>query len=131
MGGSRIKLLDTCALLWLVHDQKKISRPTLERINEEPVVYVSAISGFEIGLKCQAGKLKLPVPPLEWIERIVEHHHLSLIGLDFDICVKATELPPIHKDPCDRFLIATAILNRLPIVTADTRFEAYGVTVLM
>jgi len=123
-------LLDTCALLWLAHDQKKISGGTLARIGEEPVVYVSAISGFEIGLKWKAGKLELPVPPGEWMESVVDHHGLSLIGLDLGICLKATELPPIHRDPCDRFIIATAVLNRLSIVTGDNRFAEYGLPVL-
>jgi len=44
-------LLDTCAVLWLAHDQSKISPDTLSRIENAPAVYLSAISGFEIGLK--------------------------------------------------------------------------------
>ena len=44
-------LLDTCALLWLAQDQKKMSRLTLQKISDAPVVSVSAITGFEIGLK--------------------------------------------------------------------------------
>jgi len=38
--------------------------------------------------------------------------------------------PPIHDDPCDRFIIAAAKLDDLPVVTTDERFEKYGVTVL-
>lgn len=122
-------LLDTCAILWLAHDQRKISNETLALIDASPVVWVSAISGFEIGLKYRAGKLTLSMPPGEWLTGVVENHHLSILELDIEICVKATELPPIHKDPCDRFLIATALLRGIPIVTTDGRFPKYGVQV--
>jgi PIN domain nuclease of toxin-antitoxin system len=92
-------------------------------------VYISAISGFEIGLKCRAGKLTLPMPPADWIKEVVEHHNLSILDLDLATCVKATELPPIHRDPCDRLIIATALAQGMPVVTGDKRFAEYGVNV--
>ena len=124
-------LLDTCALLWLAHDQTKISAATLHMIDEAPIVYICAVSGFEIGLKHRAGKLHLPVPPLDWIGAILSHHRIDVIGLDLDICIKAALLPPVHKDPCDRFVIAAALTRELPVVTADSRFASYGVRVLI
>ena len=123
-------LLDTCAVLWLAHDQSKLSTDTLRKIESAPVIYLSAISGFEIGLKYRAGKLTLPMPPADWLKGVVEHHNLSILDLDLEICVKATELPPIHRDPCDRFIIATALAKGIPVVTVDKRFAQYGVKVL-
>jgi PIN domain nuclease of toxin-antitoxin system len=131
VGGDRVMLLDTCALLWLAHEQNKINQEVLEWINESPVVYASAISAFEIGLKHKAGKLYLPVPPRKWFQEILEHHNITVVNLNDEICVKATELPDIHKDPCDRFIIATALNMQLPVVTADKRFNAYGVEVFI
>lgn len=122
-------LLDTCGLLWLSHEQEKLSREVLKMIDESPVVFVSAITSFEIALKYKAGKLLLPVPPKDWFREILRHHDISIIDLDKNICIKATELPDIHRDPCDRFIIATALLNKLPVITADRRFHQYGVTV--
>ena len=122
-------LLDTCAILWLAHDHGKLSADIRTRIDRATAVYVSAISGFEIGLKHRAGKLTLPMPPAEWLKGVIEHHSLSLLELDLDICVKASELPPIHRDPCDRFIIATAISKGIPVVTGDKRFAEYGVSV--
>lgn len=125
-------ILDTCALLWLADksETNKISGPTLELINNSAIVYVSAISGFEIGTKVSVGKLKLPVSPAKWFDTILAFHHLDQIDLSFDICIKATELPKIHKDPCDRFIIASALLLEIPVVTSDTRFREYGVEIL-
>ena len=124
-------LLDTCALLWMAHDQTRISTETLKKIEGASVVFIASVTGFEIGLKYKAGKLQLPTPPREWIKEILNHHQIEIIDLNLDICVKATELPPIHKDPCDRFIIATALTKELPVVTADHRFAGYGVEVLL
>ena len=124
-------LLDTCALLWLASAQEKLGKETLKIIETAPVVYVSAISGFEIGIKTRVGKLRLPVPARQWFDSIVEHHDLTIIDLDIITCIHATELPPIHRDPCDRFVIATALERELSVVTGDKHFEAYGVKVLL
>lgn len=123
-------ILDTCALLWLASGNKKLTRATLKQINDSPAVYISAISGFEIAIKSVRGKLKLPIPPAEWLTKVVEHHGLTVLPLDLDVCIKAAQLPPIHDDPCDRFIIAAAKLNDLPVVTADEQFEKYGLTVI-
>ena len=124
-------ILDTCALLWLASGSKKLSRPALKEINQASVVYVSAISGFEISIKVAKGKLKLPGPTQEWFEKVVEHHGLAVLPLELNVCSAAAQLPPIHDDPCDRFIIATAKLNDLTVVTADEQFEKYGVTMLV
>jgi len=123
-------LLDTCALLWLAEGKEHLSRKARERIEAAPAVYVSAISAFEIGLKCRSGKLTLPVPVATWFESVVDHHDLAILPLDWGICIAATELPPIHQDPCDRFIIATAKSRRLPVVTGDPIFGSYGIEIV-
>ena len=123
-------LLDTCALLWLVNGGGQLTYSAREAIDTALIVYVSAISGFEISLKYHKGKLGLPCEPHEWFKLAVEHHDLSILSLDIDICIASTDLPPFHKDPCDRFIIATAKIHNLPIVTADPTFQNYGVTIL-
>ncbi len=123
-------LLDTCALLWLSQGGGRLTRRAIEIIEFAPELYISAISGFEIGIKCQKGKLTLPLPANEWFEIVVEHHDLSILTLDLNTCIAATDLPPIHKDPCDRFIIASAKLYDTPVVTSDEIFIEYGVDVI-
>ncbi len=123
-------ILDTCALLWLAADNKKLSSSTLKEINESTAVYISAISGFEVAMKAAKGKLKLPCPALEWFNKVVENYGLSVLPLELNICIAAAQLPPIHHDPCDRFIIAAAKLNNFPVVTSDDYFQKYGVMVL-
>ncbi|MGI8967293.1 MAG: PIN domain-containing protein [Limisphaerales bacterium] len=55
---------------------------------------------------------------------------MAILPLDLEVCIAAAKLPPIHDDPFDRFIIATAKLNDLSVVTADERFAEYGLTVV-
>jgi PIN domain nuclease of toxin-antitoxin system len=124
-------LLDTCALLWLVEGGRKISRPVLRQIEASPSLCISAISAFELARKVHDGKLKLSDPVTVWINDALEHHGISTLPVDLEVCVKAAGLPPIHADPCDRFIIATALLNELPVVTSDSRFVEYGIETIL
>jgi len=123
-------ILDTCALLWLAQGGGKLSKAATRRIDAAPVVYVSAISGFEVGIKYRAGKLDLPALPSDWFKAVIDHHGLTVFPLDLEICIRATELTEIHRDPCDRFIIATAHLHELPVVTTDPVFREYDIEVI-
>lgn len=123
-------LLDTCALLWLARGGDELSAAARRCVVRAPTLHVSAISGFEIGLKHARRKLELPVPPAEWLETVVRHHGLGVVPLSLEACIASTELPPIHRDPCDRFIIATARLHGWPVITADPAFAQYGVEVI-
>ncbi len=107
-----------------------MSAAALQRIDTAPVVYVSAISGFAVGIKVQKGKLHLPVPPADWFAAVLTHHHLAVLALDLDVCLRSTALPAIHADPCDRMIIAAAQVYHLPVVTTDPLFERYGIEVI-
>lgn len=123
-------ILDTCAVLWLAEGSDRLSAETVDLIDREAVVAVSAISAFEIALKNRNGKLSLPMPPEEWWERFITHHRIDVIDLSPGLVMGATRLPRIHKDPADRFIIATALAHSCPVASADRRFEDYGVKVL-
>ncbi|MSU61591.1 MAG: type II toxin-antitoxin system VapC family toxin [Pedosphaera sp.] len=116
-------IVDTCALLWLASGAKKLSRAALKEINNAAVVYVSAISGFEICLKTSRGWLELSHLVKAWFEQITEHHGLTILPLGLDVCIAAAKLPPIHDDPFDRFIIAAAKLHDLTVVIRDEQFE--------
>ena len=123
-------ILDTCALLWLAQGSGELSEAALQRIDAAPVVYISAISGFEIGIKVQKGKLKLPAQPADWFTAVLAHHNLEMLPLDLEVCVRSTELPAIHADPCDRMIIAAAQVHHMPVVTTDPIFAQYGIEII-
>ena len=123
-------ILDTCALLWLAEGGGELSETALQCIDAAPVVYVSAISGFEIGIKVQKGKLKLPARPTDWFAAVLKHHNLEVLLLALEVCIRSTELPAVHADPCDRMIIAVAQAHHFPVVTTDPIFARYGVAII-
>ena len=123
-------LLDTCALIWLATGSAELSKETRARIARAPKAFVSSVSAWELGVKCHKGKISLPCDPRRWFSGVVEKYDLEVLGLGSDEMLAAFELPWHHKDPADRFIIATALKNSLPVVTGDGNFSRYGVTVL-
>ena len=123
-------LLDTCALLWLSQGGGQLSDEVCRRIKKTPIVYVSAISGFEVAIKYRKGKLGLPAEPADWFAAIIKHHDLQVLPMDLQTCIRSAQLPSIHSDPCDRMIIASAEIYNQIIVTGDTIFEKYGVKVI-
>lgn len=123
-------LLDTCALLWLASGSDRLSAAARERIRRASDVYYSPISAWEIAQKVAHGELTLPDPPLKWMEDLAERYQLTAIPLSLSVLVRSTEFPQHHKDPADRFIIATALIRGVPVVTTDRRYKEYGVETL-
>jgi PIN domain nuclease of toxin-antitoxin system len=119
-------LLDTCVLLWLASSQQDISRPVQEALSGSAGgLFVSAISAFEVGQKAAARRVKLPGPVDEWFSAMLEHHHLEELPVSGRVAARATLLPPIHRDPFDRLLIATAQEHGLTLLTPDPTIRRY------
>ena len=123
-------LLDTCSLLWLGFNAPELSPKMREAIEVASVIYVSPISIWEIALKYKKGKLKLATPPREWYDIVQRQYGIMFVPLTPGIAFRAVELSEVHQDPADRFIIATALENDLPVLTTDGNFAKYGVDVI-
>jgi PIN domain nuclease of toxin-antitoxin system len=119
-------LLDTCTLLWLASDQSNLSADARETIRAHPgLLFVSAITAFEIGIKSKKGRLMLPMLPDRWYATALTAHGLIEIPIDGDIASRSTALPDLHADPADRIIVATAQRGGLAVVTPDPLIGAY------
>ncbi len=123
-------LLDTCTLIWLAMGGGQLSERAKQAIEEATAVYVSSISAFEIAYASSRGRLELPCDSERWYDEVLNEHNLTEILLSGKIAIASTRLPMIHKDPCDRFIIATAKLESLSVVTADRMFRKYDIVTI-
>ena len=127
-------LLDTCALLWLAVDQKRLSAPARKTLEMAPGgLFISAISAFEIGTKLRRGALALPArgpSPEEWYAEALEFHGLRELPVTGSIALESTALPLHHRDPCDRIIVATARKMSLRVMTPDPLIAAYDVEIV-
>ena len=119
-------LLDTCALIWLVEDLTALGKGARNAISENPEdLYISAITALEITLLSAKKRIILPSEPFKWYSDAVRLHGIRELPVTGEIASLSGKLPPVHKDPCDRIIIATAILNRMKVLTADEVFREY------
>ena len=93
-------------------------------------LYVSSVSLWEIIFKCQIGKLELSQPPRNWFEQLKVEYDMKLLPVTEEVAALAAELPLHHRDPADRFIIATAKINNLPVITTDQNFSKYEITMI-
>lgn len=120
-------LLDTHAFLWWLADDPALGGQARSRI-ADPVnpVFVSAATGWEIGIKRALGKLTAP----DDLDSLVESEGFAHLPVTFFHGEQAGALPHYHRDPFDRMLIAQAQAEGLVIVTRDPVIRAYGVRTL-
>src|ERR1043166_4543412 len=119
-------LLDTCTLLWLTDNPAQLSAAAkVELKRSEAIIYVSAISAFELGIKVAKRKIGLPKPVSEWVPEVCALYGLVELPVTITIAAASTELPALHADPADRILIATAQQHNLTILTPDPLIEKY------
>lgn len=119
-------LLDTCTFLWLVGQQKSLSKHAKKLISKySDALFISVISAFEIGVKQQKGLLTLPMAAEQWLEQATEAHGIIPLSIDMKVAIRSTQLSHLHRDPADRIIIATAINHDLTILTPDEHIGKY------
>lgn len=120
-------LLDTHVFLWLAGDLKQLSPNFVRRLRSDPPpLYFSAASAWELAIKVEAGKLKLPEPVEEFLSKRLNNGGIQEIPITRAHALAAAGLAPIHRDPFDRMLAAQALLEDLTVVTVDAVFGRYG-----
>lgn len=121
-------LLDTCAFLWLVTDDPQASELAKEIfLKEDNELLLSAVTGFEIAVKYSLGKLRLAESPKEFITNRINANALTELPVSMTHALILQNLPLHHKDPFDRLLVAQAMVNQIPLLSADQQLSAYDI----
>lgn len=116
-------LLDTHVFLWWRGDPGRLPAPVLEAVAGADLVFVSAASAWEAAIKVALGRLELPEP----LEAGVLASGFERLPITFTHAEAAAALPPHHRDPFDRMLVAQARLEDLVLVTHDRQLARYEV----
>ena len=123
-------LLDSCAFLWLAGGRLLSVAATAAVRDPSNEVLLSVVSTWEIASKYRAGKLSLPEPPDRLIPTERGLRGIRAFSLDEPSALQVLRLPPLHRDPFDRMLIAQSIEHGLAIVTPDPLIHQYPVRVI-
>jgi PIN domain nuclease of toxin-antitoxin system len=113
-------LLDTHIWFWILTEPTRIGRRARAEIaRAKNEVWLSPISVWELLLLAQRGRVKLGDEPRRWVAKALSRAPAQEAPLNFDVAIRSYEVMPTHPDPADRFLVATALVNELTLVTAD------------
>jgi PIN domain nuclease of toxin-antitoxin system len=123
---SEMVVLDTHLWIWYVNENfDQIPRQWLEQIRQADVVAVSVISCYETALAYNKGRLAIHLPVQDWFTDSLAPAGIELLPPTPTITVRAVNLSPIHKDPFDRLIIATALEYGAKLASVDNLFSKY------
>jgi PIN domain nuclease of toxin-antitoxin system len=124
-------LLDTHCWLWMLVTPEKFSPSALEILEStDHDLFLSAASSWEIAIKYALGRLPLPQPPSEYVPDRIIRSGVTGLPVEHRHALAVADLPSHHRDPFDRILIAQAIVESLPILTADPQLSRYGIEII-
>lgn len=125
MTPSSRLLLDTHVFLWWRGEPSRLTSEVRSRIAAADIVFVSAASAWEAAIKISLGRLDLP----DTIEAGVTASGFEKLLITFSHAERAAGLPPHHRDPFDRMLVAQAQAEGLTLVTHDRLLQTYDVEI--
>jgi PIN domain nuclease of toxin-antitoxin system len=122
-------LIDSHILLWAAIDDPRLRGAARDAfVDPENLLLVSVATLWELGIKNALGKLPLPVPARDFFSREMATRGYRVLDVKRAHAERAAELSypdPRHRDPFDRMLVSQALVEGLPLLTADGRLGAY------
>jgi PIN domain nuclease of toxin-antitoxin system len=122
-------LLDTHTLLWFLNNDSRLPVGVRQKIEETEIIFVSAISIWEIAIKINIGKLNI-VTSFEVVKENMNVLNIQELPIEFDDSLAYIGLPILkeHKDPFDRMIVAQAMRRSLILVSVDKKLDAYPIS---
>lgn len=120
-------VLDTHAWVWWVGGPgcPGLSPAAQRCIEGATSIGVPATSCVEVAWLVRHGRLRFDREPLTWMQQALARPKVELLPTTPEVAVRASELVWDHRDPADRLIVATALVHRAPLVTADAAILAF------
>lgn len=119
-------LLDTHVFLWAISGDERLTRQQRALFEDgASELWLSAASIWEIVIKCGLGRLRLPGSPVAYVVKQMERNRISMLGIHPSHLAALEELPPYHRDPFDRMLVAQANAEGMKLLSSDPAVLKY------
>jgi PIN domain nuclease of toxin-antitoxin system len=116
-------VLDTHAAVWWAGDPARLGRGARARLDTEERVGIPSIVFWEVALLVRRRRLDLGLGAADWADAIQSIPRVDALPLTAEIALQADDLQ-MHPDPADRFIVATALHHRAPLVSKDRLMRA-------
>ena len=124
-------LLDTHAIVWWATGDERLSRKVRATVADpDTEVFISIASAWEIQIKASLQKITLNETVDALYRDLIIDQQFRMLGIELDDMNRLSMLPPHHRDPFDRMLVAQALGRDFELVTKDQVISGYGVSVL-
>jgi PIN domain nuclease of toxin-antitoxin system len=121
-------LVDTHTFLWdIIADSRSSTKAKQMLRSDEHELVFSLVSLWEIAIKIKTGKLNTIGSSVAYIRDEMKAYGMELLPIRYEHILQLELLPHHHGDPFDRLLIAQALAESLPILSADRIFASYGI----
>ncbi len=123
-------LLDTHAFLWWIGNDGRLSdvaRAAISDVGNE--VYFSAVSAWEMAIKTRSGKLSIHSELMGFLTKHLGRNAFAVMPISLTHALQITKLPPLHRDPFDRMLVAQAQVEKARLVSKDPEIAKYAVDI--
>ena len=122
-------VLDTHTWIWFISKPEVLSKRAKKAVSaavKEKSVLISSISAWEVALLVIKKRFTLSLDVNDWIAKSEGLPFIQFIEISNAIAIKSVNLPqPLHPDPADRIIIATALSAGVPLVTKDKKLLNY------
>lgn len=122
-------LLDTCTFLWFLDDNSKLSTKAKDIIEKSNDIYLSIASLWEIAIKKSIHKLDIEESIID-LGNICIQYNITILPIKIPYLERMQQLPYIHQDPFDRIIMATALEEKLLLITHDSNIRKYNLDIV-
>lgn len=124
-------LLDTHVWIWMLEDSRRLrgrQRATVEDADNRLLLSVASL--WEMSIKTQSGRLTSPLRTAAQFREQLDLTNVAVVPIEFEHAIAAGALPPHHRDPFDRMIVAQAQSLGIPVLSEDAKLSLYDVDIV-
>lgn len=118
-------LLDTHAWIWWVTKAPQLSPRAVDAIKQADSLGVHVISCWEVSMLTEKGRISFNKDVGDWVKEALTKPKITLVNFEPNVAVCAARLKDFHGDPADRIIVATCLINQIPLVSKDNKIRSW------
>ena len=116
-------VIDTHVWVWWQADPKRLSKKAARALKNAKSIGIPAVCLWEFSMLVQRDRIRIDCSALEWLNDALDVPGVRIVELTPSVAVQSTRLPStFHNDPADRLIVATALNEGAPLISADQKF---------